>query len=543
MVRTKKPTGTGSMPPGSPRRGTGTLDEFLSTPAGLWGTAPSDNMAAVSPSTTSGGDSMPDFSPDDALLSIRAELSRIGSSMLTKADTDLAALTEQVDTVEAEARICCQQHRAAETAATRQGNMLLSLRRQVEDLENRSRRHNVRIRGLPEPDTEPLVITLQQLFGQLLGRDAPPNIRIDRAHRALGQARPDGRPKDVVCCLHSFPQKEQIMAAARNLPTVSFRGADLALFQDLSGLTLDARRALRPITAALRDKGIPYKWGFPFSLQLPTRGDRYSRNTSQEIIGTTHECGDDMICTVLVVDVPAFGPVGGTGAVWAMTGRQVEDLENRSRRHNVRIRGLPEPDTEPLVITLQQLFGQLLGRDAPPNIRIDRAHRALGQARPDGRPKDVVCCLHSFPQKEQIMAAARNLPTVSFRGADLALFQDLSGLTLDARRALRPITAALRDKGIPYKWGFPFSLQARQGSSWHSLRMPDDAPRFARALHLPPIRIRNWLLDEPLAPRRGEETGLQPSATHLGRLSPPRRWGGPAGAGEDQRGRRSDLEL
>ncbi|CAH2302470.1 Hypothetical predicted protein [Pelobates cultripes] len=287
MVRTKKHTGTGSMPPGSPRRGMGTLDDFLSTPAGLRGTAPSDNMAAVSPSATSGGDSMPDFSPVDALHSIRAELSRIGSSMLTKADTgalvreireavredlqglrtDLMALTERVDTVEAEARICCQQHRAAETAATRQGNMLLSLRRQVEDLENRSRRHNVRIRGLPEPDTEPLATTLQQLFCQLLGPDAPPIIRIDRAHRALGQARPDGRPRDVVCCLHSFPQKEQIMAAARNLPTVTFRGADLALFQDLSGLTLDARRALRPITAALRDKGIPYKWGFPFSLQ------------------------------------------------------------------------------------------------------------------------------------------------------------------------------------------------------------------------------------------------------------------------------------
>ncbi|CAH2282601.1 Hypothetical predicted protein [Pelobates cultripes] len=140
MVRTKKHTGTGSMPPGSPRRGTGTLDDFLSTPAGLRGTAPSDNMAAVSPSATSGGDSIPDFSPDDALQSIRAELLRIGSSMLTKADTgvlvreireavredlqglrtDLTALTERVDTVEVEARICCQQHRAAETAATRQ---------------------------------------------------------------------------------------------------------------------------------------------------------------------------------------------------------------------------------------------------------------------------------------------------------------------------------------------------------------------------------------------------------------------------------------
>ncbi|CAH2330371.1 Hypothetical predicted protein, partial [Pelobates cultripes] len=66
----------------------------------------------------------------------------------------------------------------------------------------------------------------------ILGPDAPPDIRLDRAHRALGQARPDGRPRDVVCCFHSFPLKEQVMTAARKMLTIKFQGADLALFQD-----------------------------------------------------------------------------------------------------------------------------------------------------------------------------------------------------------------------------------------------------------------------------------------------------------------------
>ncbi|CAH2246054.1 Hypothetical predicted protein [Pelobates cultripes] len=260
------------------------MDDFICTPSTQGSCGPPDKMAPGSPSQDSMGDSL----PDDTLAQIKQELAMISTHMLTKADsggllqelrtaireeltalrTDLSAVEVRVEALETEAQACRTQHRAAELATTRQGNMLLSLRRQVEDLENRSRRQNIRIRGLPEPDATPLPDTLRALFRQILGQEGPKEIQFDRVHRAQGPQRPDGRPRDVLCCLHTYSTKEKLMAAARGMTSIQFHGSEVSLYQDLSGLTLDARRALRPLTTTLRDKGVPYRWGFPFSLQI-----------------------------------------------------------------------------------------------------------------------------------------------------------------------------------------------------------------------------------------------------------------------------------
>ncbi|CAH2321600.1 Hypothetical predicted protein [Pelobates cultripes] len=145
------------------------MDDFVSTPAEQRGTGHVDKMAPTSPSA---GESMEGSEGDNALTIIRQELSQISAQMLTKVDTgnllhefrtavreeisalltDLAAVEVRVDALETEAQVCRNQHWATGLVTTRQGNLLLTLRRQVEDLENRSRRQNIRIRGLPEPD-------------------------------------------------------------------------------------------------------------------------------------------------------------------------------------------------------------------------------------------------------------------------------------------------------------------------------------------------------------------------------------------------------
>ncbi|CAH2295602.1 Hypothetical predicted protein [Pelobates cultripes] len=288
MVRTKKLLLQGTPSTGSPRKYSGTMDDYVSTPADLRGAGSAANMAPASPGAESAGISSEDGDKGGALHLIRQELTRISANMLTKADssgmlqefraavreeittlrTGLSAVEVRVDALETEAQASRSQHRAAEIAATRQGNLLLTLRRQVEDLENRSRRQNIRIRGLPEPDTSPLPDTARALFKHILGHNCPEEIQFDRIHRALGPPRQDGKPRDVLCCLHAYSLKEALMSATRGMDKIMFQGLEVALFQDLSGLTLDARRALRPITAALREKHVPYRWGFPFSLQI-----------------------------------------------------------------------------------------------------------------------------------------------------------------------------------------------------------------------------------------------------------------------------------
>ncbi|KAM9313358.1 RNA-binding protein FXR2 [Gastrophryne carolinensis] len=106
-------------------------------------------------------------------------------------------------------------------------------------------------------------------------------------------------------------------------------------------------------------------------------------------------------------------------AVAQMTVLHLDDLENRSRRNNIRIRGLPEatgPDQ--LRPTITGIFNELLCRPPDTEIVIDRVHRALGPRSPDpARPRDVVCRLHYYTVKEDILAKAwaheNNTPDVT----------------------------------------------------------------------------------------------------------------------------------
>ncbi|CAH2221111.1 Hypothetical predicted protein [Pelobates cultripes] len=141
----------------------------------------------------------------------------------------------------------------------------------------------------------------------------------------------------------------------------------------------------------------------------------------------------------------------------------------------------------------------------------------------------MICALLSFPLKESIMRAARAQQHITYMEAQISLYQDLSTITLDARRALRPLTRALQERRIPYKWGFPFSLQARMGNVWHIIRWPNDVPRFLRTANLPAISVPNWILEEP--PARATGPSEVAHNIHL-EPGPPRRRGGPIGPEE-----------
>ncbi|CAH2281613.1 Hypothetical predicted protein [Pelobates cultripes] len=97
----------------------------------------------------------------------------------------------------------------------------------------------------------------------------------------------------------------------------------------------------------------------------------------------------------------------------------------------------------------------------------------------------MICCLHSFPINDAIMQKARE-------GAQVSLFNNLSPYTLDARRALRTVTVALRDRNIAYKWGYPFALLTRHQDTWIAARWPEEVPHFLEELNLPPTPVANW---------------------------------------------------
>ncbi|CAH2294030.1 Hypothetical predicted protein [Pelobates cultripes] len=78
----------------------------------------------------------------------------------------------------------------------------------------------------------------------------------------------------------------------------------------------------------------------------------------------------------------------------------IEDLDNRSRRHNIRVRGLREaPDQENLKATLTRLFNMILGHPPDARITMDRAHRVLRpclRPPPDTPPRDIICRIKDY---------------------------------------------------------------------------------------------------------------------------------------------------
>lgn len=173
--------------------------------------------------------------------------------------------------------------------------------------------------------------------------------------------------------------------------------------------------------------------------------------------------------------------------------RQMEDLDNRGRRNNIRIRGLPEA-IKPTEIegALQKIFNSILGRPQESTIDFDRAHRALSASQQSEQPRDVICCLHSHRLKESIMQKTRAAGQIHFADKKIEVYQDLAWLTLQQRRLLRPLTKAMQEKGIKYRWGYPFALMAQIEGRTHTLKEPDDLHQFCTTMGLQAIKLEEW---------------------------------------------------
>lgn len=128
-------------------------------------------------------------------------------------------------------------------------------------------------------------------------------------------------------------------------------------------------------------------------------------------------------------------------------------------------------------MVLQTICNNLLGVPATTQVEMDRALKPKDQA---PKPRDVICRVHSFTLKEDIMRNARVIKLILVDGAPVKLFPDLSWITLRKRKLLQPLLNLLQDNNITYRWGFPFSLTATHNGKTATLRVPEDIRYSAR---------------------------------------------------------------
>lgn len=230
------------------------------------------------------GDTTPTYLNDVAPVDIGALL----RSLLTKDDIRLiisnieelhrrelqgvrgkiSTITTRLDVREAAATLVETRLAQLESGQVTHEAELLGMQLQIEGMEDRSCRNNLRLREIPESDgPEDLMQVVTDIFRSLLDLPDSATLKLDWAHRALGPRSTDpAKPRDVLCRLHYYSQKEEIMRKAWQVGPVTYREATVQILPDLSRSTLCRRTIKRPLLDALRTEGHTYRWAYLFYL-------------------------------------------------------------------------------------------------------------------------------------------------------------------------------------------------------------------------------------------------------------------------------------
>lgn len=175
---------------------------------------------------------------------------------------------------------------------------------------------------------------------------------------------------------------------------------------------------------------------------------------------------------------------------------RLEDQENRSRRKNLRIRGLPEMqgEGENLQEKVDQIFGGLIDpTENNKRIKLDRVHRIRKPAEISREaPRDVIVRFHNYQDKEKIRARLKNNQPVKYGESNLQVFPDLAIETRTRKRVLKPLLVHLKARNVQYSWGFPACLIGRKDGRLATLRFPEETQNFCQRLDIPLVEIPGW---------------------------------------------------
>lgn len=225
------------------------------------------------------------LSEDNTYAVCKEMCQEISSSILEKIDqrfdafetrfqslySEQSELKERMDSQEQATGVLDQRVELLEANFTELTKHAEQLQTKLHDLEARSRRHNIKIVGIPEnaEDGRPTDF-VSKLIPELLGREHFPNpVKIDRAHRTL-QPKPaaGAKPRTILARIHHFQEKEMILRLSREKRGCEFKGNKILLFPDYTSEVMSQRRAFADVMQALRGEGIRHSLRYPARLHV-----------------------------------------------------------------------------------------------------------------------------------------------------------------------------------------------------------------------------------------------------------------------------------
>lgn len=149
---------------------------------------------------------------------------------------------------------------------------------------------------------------------------------------------------------------------------------------------------------------------------------------------------------------------------------KMEEMENRSRRNNVRVVGLPErcegPHPEEF---LEKWLRGIFGTESFSHLfSIERAHRVPTKAPSSGGyPRPIIMKFFNYKDKAILMRRAREMGEILHNGAKILFFPDYSPDLQKRRAEFRDIKRNLRNYKIEYALLYPARLRVTALGATH----------------------------------------------------------------------------
>ncbi|CAH2324721.1 Hypothetical predicted protein [Pelobates cultripes] len=162
-----------------------------------------------------------------------------------------------------------------------------------------------------------------------------------------------------------------------------------------------------------------------------------------------------------------------------MMEHKITDLEDRMRRNNLRIRGIPE-DVAPdhLQAYIRGMFKKLAPDIPSDMLLLDRVHRMpRPKFLPALAPRDTLLRVHYYHVKDLLLKTAKRRTTPLENYPQLKIFADLSATTLNRRKEFAQVITTLRAHGLRFRWGFPTKVIVTKDNTTQVITSPEEGLR------------------------------------------------------------------
>lgn len=213
---------------------------------------------------------------DDVLL---PQITDLRLELKNTNDTVTSA-TDQIEQLEMSVKRVQSRCDSTQSAARQDRDQVAAMRMTIDELhsklaemEDRSRRNNLRLVGLSEGAEGDHCISflkesLPKWIPALMGQD----IKIERAHRVYADRSNNNRPRTVIFKLLDFNDRQAILNGARAVPSVMHGSDTIRFFPDYSAETTKKRKAFTDVRKRIESFGIETFLLYPATLKITHRG-------------------------------------------------------------------------------------------------------------------------------------------------------------------------------------------------------------------------------------------------------------------------------